>query len=214
MDKKNTMLLTVIAVATLLVAVVGATFAYFSVTGETTNATSAVDVSVENVGSVALNGGGDFDLTVTAAQMANLGETKTYGGSAVKVATATLDGGDQGVKYSCSFNLNVDTTNTTMTGLKATDGGVDLTFGPNVTVDPSTGFVAGTAKSPETITAGDYTVNFDITRSGEAAQVVDLITIGATIINDKDDSTQATRLGGGVIDYDFTISAFECDTVE
>ena len=30
MDKKNTVLLTVIAVATLLVAVVGATFAYFS----------------------------------------------------------------------------------------------------------------------------------------------------------------------------------------
>ena len=34
MDKKNTMLLTVIAVATLLVAVVGATFAFFSVTGQ------------------------------------------------------------------------------------------------------------------------------------------------------------------------------------
>ena len=34
MDKKNTMLLTVIAVATLLVAVVGATFAYFAGTQE------------------------------------------------------------------------------------------------------------------------------------------------------------------------------------
>ena len=39
MDKKNTMLLTVIAIATLLVAVVGATFAYFSVTA-TNNATA------------------------------------------------------------------------------------------------------------------------------------------------------------------------------
>lgn len=32
MEKKNTLLLTVIAIATLLVAVVGATFAYFATT--------------------------------------------------------------------------------------------------------------------------------------------------------------------------------------
>ena len=36
MEKKNTILLTVIAVATLLVAVVGATFAYFTAQGGTT----------------------------------------------------------------------------------------------------------------------------------------------------------------------------------
>ena len=35
MEKKNTILLTVIAVATLLVAVVGATFAYFTATATT-----------------------------------------------------------------------------------------------------------------------------------------------------------------------------------
>ena len=35
MEKKNTILLTVIAVATLLVAVVGATFAYFTATTQT-----------------------------------------------------------------------------------------------------------------------------------------------------------------------------------
>lgn len=43
MEKKNTMLLTVIAVATLLVAVVGATFAYFSLTvSGSTNTTATV----------------------------------------------------------------------------------------------------------------------------------------------------------------------------
>ena len=35
MEKRNTMLLTVVAIATLLVAVVGATFAYFTATGDT-----------------------------------------------------------------------------------------------------------------------------------------------------------------------------------
>lgn len=40
MDKKNTMLLTVIAIATLLVAVVGATFAYFSISADATGVTT------------------------------------------------------------------------------------------------------------------------------------------------------------------------------
>jgi hypothetical protein len=41
MEKKNTILLTVIAIATLLVAVVGATFAYFTATVNTTNKDNA-----------------------------------------------------------------------------------------------------------------------------------------------------------------------------
>jgi hypothetical protein len=51
MDKKNTMLLTVIAVATLLVAVVGATFAYFSVAA--TGQNTATNVAVHGLGTAA-----------------------------------------------------------------------------------------------------------------------------------------------------------------
>lgn len=47
MEKKNTVLLTVIAVATLLVAVVGATFAYFSATVTENNKTETVLKSAE-----------------------------------------------------------------------------------------------------------------------------------------------------------------------
>lgn len=47
MDKKNTVLLTVIAVATLLVAVVGATFAYFSAKVTENNKTETVIKSAE-----------------------------------------------------------------------------------------------------------------------------------------------------------------------
>lgn len=47
MDKKNTVLLTVIAVATLLVAVVGATFAYFSANVTEVNKTQTVLKSAE-----------------------------------------------------------------------------------------------------------------------------------------------------------------------
>ena len=71
MEKKNTMLLTVIAVATLLVAVVGATFAYFSLTvsGEATNTTAKVGTS--NLGMVTLTDKNiQFELSVTAEDMA------------------------------------------------------------------------------------------------------------------------------------------------
>lgn len=47
MEKKNTVLLTVIAVATLLVAVIGATFAYFSATVKENNKTQTVLKSAE-----------------------------------------------------------------------------------------------------------------------------------------------------------------------
>ena len=55
MEKKNTMLLTVIAVATLLVAVVGATFAYFSLTVDTKGYTkTTAEVTSESVALITL----------------------------------------------------------------------------------------------------------------------------------------------------------------
>ncbi len=67
MERKNTMLLTVVAVATLLVAVVGATFAYFTATGNV-NAQSTVNVTTSAVDSVA-GGATDCSLAVTGADM-------------------------------------------------------------------------------------------------------------------------------------------------
>lgn len=55
MEKKNTILLTVIAVATLLVAVVGATFAYFTATSNVTgDAASTGEIDTATVGSVGI----------------------------------------------------------------------------------------------------------------------------------------------------------------
>ena len=69
MDKKNTLMLTVIAVATLLVAVVGATFAYFTAT-ENATGTTTVTTKTEKVGSVAVNNPTNaMYLTLTADQM-------------------------------------------------------------------------------------------------------------------------------------------------
>ena len=70
MEKRNTLLLTVIAVATLLVAVVGATFAYFAT--NTSSATGNVGVTANTAAggnSVFTATGDTISLNVTAADM-------------------------------------------------------------------------------------------------------------------------------------------------
>lgn len=67
MEKKNTILLTVIAVATLLVAVVGATFAYFTATSSVTgDAASTGEIDTATVGSVGIT---QTDLGPSANQI-------------------------------------------------------------------------------------------------------------------------------------------------
>ena len=63
-NRKNTILLTVIAVATLLVAVVGATFAYFTAQGGTTGQTD-VKVVTETTASSTFNVQGALSLSAT-----------------------------------------------------------------------------------------------------------------------------------------------------
>ena len=59
MEKKNMVLLTVIAVATLLVAVVGATFAYFTATSETGGNDTTTEVRTRQVAGLSWVAGAD-----------------------------------------------------------------------------------------------------------------------------------------------------------
>lgn len=76
MEKKNTVLLTVIAVATLLVAVVGATFAYFTASTAGTGTGQVNTSTTTTTGSVA----------VTLKDIANAGDVKYPGGVLVNGA--------------------------------------------------------------------------------------------------------------------------------
>ncbi len=66
--KGNTAMLTVIAIATLLVAVVGATFAYFSAS-TTNNASVTVQAETKAADTFEATGGANISLDVTAASM-------------------------------------------------------------------------------------------------------------------------------------------------
>ncbi len=130
MDKKNTILLTVIAVATLLVAVVGATFAYYSVA--TTNSTSKITVNAkaDPVGAITLySPNTELGMTITPTDMAQFNEdrhyyaliptadneadeTTTVGRYATKqhnytMAHAVLVGGNEETGYTCTAQLKI-----------------------------------------------------------------------------------------------------------
>ena len=132
MEKKNTMLLTVIAVATLLVAVVGATFAYFSVQtssvgltkASVTGKASATGTLTATTKTTALN------LALSGVEMDETKKGTTYYGTTAAVsngvayntdlteyelATFTLSGGE--TNYNCTYKYNVTFT---FTGVSAT----------------------------------------------------------------------------------------------
>ena len=132
MEKKNTMLLTVIAVATLLVAVVGATFAYFSLSVGG-NATTTATVTTGKVGTVTITGGTtDLKLKVNATDMTQAiaqgaqhdyyaitdTEWPTNEGAATggiyskseqkfEIGKATLAEGDENATYTCGYKVTV-----------------------------------------------------------------------------------------------------------
>ena len=120
MEKKNTMLLTVIAVATLLVAVVGATFAFFSLqvtgTSETNGTVTAAKVGTATISTVAANK--TLKLSLTADDMAKYEEDKVYYASAgssgtpgtedpINIATIDYKGGEEDTTYKCPVQVEV-----------------------------------------------------------------------------------------------------------
>lgn len=104
MEKRNTILLTVIAVATLLVAVVGATFAYFAQSGDY-NGTANLTANTAGASSEFIAVGSDITLQVPAANMveANKGNqvTTQTANDAIKVSFKA----GTNEPLSCSYQL-------------------------------------------------------------------------------------------------------------
>lgn len=134
MEKKNTILLTVIAVTTLLVAVVGATFAYYSVQHVDSTKTITFTGEANHVGAITLTSPvTTLRMTITPTDMAQFGEDKHYYaivsedqrqnpttsvgfyGTARKnhlIALASLVGGNEETAYTCTATLTVTTSGT------------------------------------------------------------------------------------------------------
>ena len=211
MDKKNTMLLTVIAVATLLVAVVGATFAFFALGQNSTQTGSSAQVTTKGAaGSVLASGGGkNLLLNVTSAQMQSSQQGTYYAvltGDPVKTAQnhelAKFEVTEAGDKtYTCTFNFTVSSTG--LEAVKAGEGAITLTASEGVTLTGGTTFNYADIATAKTVNG---TVVLNSTRTSAD------IKVDATLVNtDKEQQEYLAGLNGTVTTSD--IKDFTC-TVE
>ena len=97
--KGNTVLLTVIAVATLLVAVVGATFAYFTASVSTTGSSSII-VQAAKIGEIVFTDGKEINLQNV---LPGTEATKTFTIKAQNTTNTT------GISYAVSLNIETNT---------------------------------------------------------------------------------------------------------
>lgn len=109
MEKKNTILLTVIAVATLLVAVVGATFAYFTATS-----TAGDPNDTASTGTTTTVGGVNIAMTSATTDK----DIAYPGGYVVAGVEVTATNSDTTNSYDTSYNVVGTITNNTYTQLK------------------------------------------------------------------------------------------------
>ncbi len=112
MERKNTVLLTVIAVATLLVAVVGATFAYFTATNTTEGNGQSANVTTQKE-----LGGTNFKFEGTGQHTSYLSYPGGIGVLAAK-ATLTETTEDDEANYKASYGVSIKYTNNTATNLE------------------------------------------------------------------------------------------------
>lgn len=103
MEKKNTVLLTVIAIATLLVAVVGATFAYFSanVTNDQKTTVSASTAKANDVFTYTANNA--IELEKLTNEKMSLAQAGTFVATDEVTSTVSLQAGDGSA--TCTYDL-------------------------------------------------------------------------------------------------------------
>ena len=211
MDKKNTMLLTVIAVATLLVAVVGATFAYFTASNTASGSTTAT-VKTEAVGAVTVaNAESALYLNLVASQMAQNTAGTSYWATTVEadkfsatqvdavIARMEANGGVGTTVYDCGFDLNVAKNS----DIKANDASVVFTLAEGVKMD---GITSGTPVDYAGL-ATSYRVTFTQTGPTEAAE--DLVKVAIQLHNTNDEAGQ-DHIAGKTLTTTFTNDNMSC----
>ena len=209
-NRKNTILLTVIAVATLLVAVVGATFAYFTAQG-TGSQQKNIEVTSETINSMAFYIDKDIDIEATTANF-------KQGGSDVTdtiTATATFNANNQDAATFCYTVDLIVKSNTFEYTAENTEQLPELTLhvtkdagttgSPvDIIAEPTTKNDAGdlTGDSPSTIkiptTAGGNETKHQISAAA-GQRVVDTWKVTVTFVNHDFDQSSLGEQGTGAV---------------
>ena len=213
-NRKNTILLTVIAVATLLVAVVGATFAYFTAQG-TGSKQRDIKVTSETIDSMAFYIDKEIILEATTANFTNNPSGQNTNVTDTITATATFNANNQDAATFCYTVDLIVSSNTFEYTAENTEELPELTL--HVTKD------AGTTSSPVDIIAepttksdpGDLTgdspstINIPTTAGGSefkhkisaaaGQRVIDTWKVTVTFVNHKFDQSSPGEQGTGEV---------------
>lgn len=165
--KENTVLLTVIAVATLLVAVVGATFAYFTASVAGNDTASSVVVKTAQIGTITYTNGNEVKLD--NAYPGATSETKTFTVAADTSATANVNYSLNWTNVTNGF-VNKEDLVYTLTGTNSDTANTTTLVTKTNEVAPSANTLIGSSvlKPGETHTYS-LTVNFKETGSDQNA---------------------------------------------
>lgn len=229
MEKKNMVLLTVIAVATLLVAVVGATFAYFSTTAQNdfsgggSAAAGNTSVTSGNVGS----GGDTVIITETSTSAGSFTATNVYPGhtevaqahvnaknaagtsSSLKITYNVTEntfssGAIKVTLYKSSTNLNLNASNALNCTQQATTSGNDIHYSESCD-SVSTVFSSATQVATKTLTTGSETItltdNESIDASASGTDTYFYIVVEFTETG-SDQNTDMSKTLSGNIEFD------------
>lgn len=205
MNNKKLIISTVIAVATFLILIVGASFAYFTVGTSNDFETRNISVEAESVGSVALVQGDNISIDLTAADMMEKESDVTYYGTSngkttteteEKIATATVTGDG---RYNCSYTLNMDDNSNSMYDI----------------------FQVMDEKSAGQIILTVNGVNYDFNNSGMFPKTISGTLNGITKNNPKyltaklkivnSSTIDQSALAGSNITITFNVSEFNCN---
>ncbi len=118
MKDKKVILSLAIGIVAMITLVVGATYAYFSVTSTNSFGTKTITATTPTVGSVALSSGSSLTMDLTAADMMKKGSDVTYYATASgksttatspAIATATVTGSGT---FNCSYTIRATASST------------------------------------------------------------------------------------------------------
>lgn len=216
-DKKKIVISTIIGVSALVIAIIGASFAYFGVEQINSTTASNITADTESVGSVTLVDGSSLILALTAEHMAMPEADVTYWATVsgtpeltqndVIIATATVVG--NGTMY-CDYTMTVtksatDDLYTAFTGWTDPGKGNDQIVLKVNNGEPSDNI--------QTYDFNDANLSFPITYNGRLTQLVDgtprNITANFKLVNLKD--INQSILAGRDLTFTFTFTNFQCE---
>ncbi len=224
MERKNTLLLTVIAIATLLVAVVGATFAYFATQLSQESNGLNVTTTTEAATAVFLASGQDLTLLVEGSNMQR-GQTDTQNAvlsnSNNTVLNVVYGASSAGNALSCTYDIvfkfdsGADQYLYSAATTKPTEGW--LPFGKEFTLKVGTATVTGWTDSGTQITSSTGMNERNIAYDGTCKNgnetvtgVTSYETCVATEGNTWEEGSQMTLVSGATIYTNTVITPAHC----